>query len=244
MSLEALPQFDVAAALYREAAVTLYYLDHDPVTAAAMACDAHVTSGIVSAVDMLSCAWHTCNPDQLPLDAPHPYSRAFLFSVPPPQRGTVQLAHSADRMYVTRTGDRSHWLLCGQRIHGYMLSEHPNCVWARAGGSNYGWAHAWGYALAAEHRLRFGYAHPLTPMLWALEDAPPYLQGCTQLTEPAPIVPADSQVLDAQGYFDVPASYHLYYNLHKQPLMRWTNRTAPAWAQPKALGQFSAARQI
>lgn len=231
-----LNQFDRAAALYREEPVVLYYLDHDPYAAAAAACDVHVASGIVSAVTMLSCAWHVLNPDALAFDAPAPYAGLFSKCVPPAQRGLKERVSSPDAMYAVQTGDAPFWLLCKQRIAGYAHTDYSNCQWARATGGNYSYTYALGCALAIEHARRFGFAHSLTPQLWTLEDAPPYIREREESTEPQPLVPEDSLALDADGYFDTPASYRNYYNLHKQPLLQWTNRIPPVWAQPKGAG--------
>lgn len=228
--------FDRAAALYREEPVVLYYLDHDPAEAARQACDAHVASGILSAVAMLSCAWHELNQDCLPLDHVAPYGGMFLRYTPPPRNGERVEVQGPDPLYATHTGDPVCWLLAGQRIGNYTHGAHPNCRWVRSAGGNYRWAHAWGSSLATEHKHRFGRYPPATPMLWTLEDPPPYIRECGEATEPAPQVPEDSLVTDAEGYFDTPASYRMYYNLHKQPLLQWTKRKPPAWAQPKALG--------
>ncbi len=229
-------QFDRAAAQYREEPVVLYYLSHDPVEAAQAACDFHVGSGLVSAVAMLSCAWHELNPNQLPLDAKAPYEGLFLRYTPPARQRDARAVTGGDPFYPTYTGDRSCWLLGAQRIGDYTHSAHPNSQWARSSAANYRWAHSWGIALSEEHKYRFGRYHRDTPMLWTLEPTPPHLESTQGATEPAPVVPADSVVTDSDGYFDTPASYRLYYNLHKQALMQWTKRKSPVWAQPKALG--------
>lgn len=222
-----LPQFDVAAALYREPALPLYYLDSDPVAAARAVCDVHVPLGLGAAVKVLSAAWHQHNPMEHELDKALPYGHLIRRRTPPASRAqATPQDHPPDPLYEEQPGERSYYLLCGQRIHRPEHTEHALAVWARASVDNYGWVWAYGLALSMEHQYRWRHPHPLTPVLWALEHTPPNLpEG---LTQPAPEVPPECQVI-TEGCYDTPASYRAYYVAHKQALMKWTRRAPPSW---------------
>lgn len=228
-----LAQFDVAAALYREEPVVLYYLDHDPAQAARYSLDVHLSSGAASAVIALSNVWHAVNPEHLPLDLESPYGGLFARRSPPAKAGQATLqAEHPDRFYEERSGDRTYWLLMGQRIGGLTWQDHPNSLWAAAGAANYRWAHAYGVACAHEHKYRFGYYPSTLPQLWTLEALPPQLLKDEEAqTAPTPIVPGDSIVLDDDGYYDTVESYRQYYRLHKQALFHWYRRGPPTWLQ-------------
>lgn len=231
---------DVAAALYREQPVVLYYLDHDPVLAAQYACDAHVRSGLLSAVTMLSTAWHEpFNSAYLPIEERAPYAKLFQRRVPPPRYGAdpQPVVNAPDPYFTEYQGNRPYWLLMGQRIGDTMFAPHLNCEWARAAGGNYRWVHAWGVALADEYELRFEARSSCLPLLWTLEAVPPNLIEDEEGTEPTPVVEADCQVI-VDGYYDAPASYRTYYVNCKQALLQWTRRAAPPWLVKNSAGRY------
>ena len=228
---------DVAAALYREEPVTLYYLSHDPVEAAAQALDAHVTAGQLAVVTMLSNAWHERNPNVLPIDETSPLDQLYKRRSPPPSGSQATLHYdNPDPFYKESAGDKPYWLLKGQRIGEYRHFEHANAEWARASRANYNWAWQYGLALAEEFRRRWGYYTLLLPQLWTLEDAPPWLDAEVPTTQPSPVVPANSIVMDEDGYYDTVGSYRAYYLLHKRSLFKWTGRPEPAWVKEAPTG--------
>lgn len=223
-------QFDVAATLYREDPVALYYLDHDPVVAARSLCDTHVRAGPNSVVQLLSSAWHQHNPWFLALDGKHPYAGLFTRRVPPPLHGQRTLQpKSSDPFYVEYSGDRPFTMLMGQTIGEHGFEHHPNAEWVRGSAGNYYWAHAYGVELCHEHRYRFGTLHPALPKLWTLEAPPPDLDCDSPQAEPTPEVPGDCLVLIDGQFYDAIASYGQLYSRHKRAILNWTRRAAPPW---------------
>lgn len=228
--------YDVAAALYREEPIALYYLDHDPQLAARYALGAHLGAGQLAAVAALSNAWHRFNPHYLPMDAEAPYGRLFTRRTPVAQaRHPVVQADPADAFYEERSGDATYWLLLGQAIGMPREVEHPNSLWAQASAANYRWVHAYGVALAHEFQYRHGYCPGTLPQLWTLEALPPDLLSCTApQTAPVPLVPPDCVRLEADGCYDTVESYRAYYRRHKQAIHNWQRRGAPPWLGEEA----------
>jgi hypothetical protein len=224
---------DVAAALYREEPVALYYLDHDPQAAARYALGAHLGLGQLAMLAALSNAWHRFNPHYLPIDEKCAYAPLFTRRTPVARaRHAVAQEDPADPFYEERSGDPTYWMLMGQKIAMPRAEDHPNSLWVRASAANYRWAHAYGVALAHEFQYRHGYLPGTLPQLWTLESLPPDLLGCTQpQTAPTPIVPEDSVVLDADGCYDTVESYRTYYRRHKRAIHNWQSRGAPAWLE-------------
>lgn len=224
--MSALPQFDVAAALYREPPVPLYYLDHDPVAAAQAAADMHVALGLGAAVKALSAAWHVHNVMTHNIDDKLPYGHLLTRRTPPASytQATLQ-ARGPDPLYKESPSEQSYYLLCGQRIGG-PSPPYPVCDWTASSADNYAWVWAHGLALCVEHQHRWRVPHTLTPALWSLEHVPPELPS--GLTAPTPDVPADCAVI-VDGCYDTPASYRAHYVAHKQALLKWTKRAPPSW---------------
>lgn len=222
---------DVAAALYREEPVALYYLDHDPAAAARYTLGAHLGLGQLAVITALSNAWHRFNPHYLPIEQKCPYAVLFTRRTPVAQaRHPTLQTDPADPFYEERSGDPTYWLLMGQKVGMPKAEDHPNSLWAATSGANYRWAHAYGVALAHEFQYRHGYLPGTLPQLWTLEALPPDLvTDGTPLQSPVPIVPGDCVVLDADGCYDTVGSYRTYYRRHKQAIHSWQHRGAPAW---------------
>ncbi len=232
-------QFDVSRVIYREEPVTLHYLDVDPALAARAACDYHVRAGLRAAVVMLAAAWHQVNPMYTPLDAEPAYGHLFARRVLPPRSPQATLhERSWDPFYVEELG-RSYWLLCGQKLPDRPAhADHPYCIWARSTAGNYRWVWAWGTALAAEHKHRWGALPPELPLLWTLEPAPPGTPD-EPAAEPVPLGTGDATVI-VDGYYDAVQSYRAAYVADKQPILKWTRRAPPPWlVQDPNSGLFS-----
>lgn len=221
-------QYDVAAALYRERAHTVYYLDSDPVEAARQACDYHVRMGVNSALAVLSSVWHQLNPQYLPLDEEAPFGSLFARRTPPAStRHPVLQADRPDAFYAEYSGDQPYFLLMGQRIPARPMVEPTAVSWAATSAPNYSWVWAWGMAMAAEHKHRWGTYPAGYQQLWTLEAVPPHLPP-EPYTQPEPDVTADS-LFEVDGYYDTVGSYQLFYVRQKLPLLTWTGRSMPDW---------------
>lgn len=227
---------DVAAALYREEPLALYYLSHDPAGVAPQLLDAHLTGAAQKAVTILSNAWHELNPTYLPIDEISPVAALFARRSPAAlMRHPTLQADPPDAFYVEFSGDLPYWLLKGQRIGEFRYDVHSNSRWAQSCAEAYRWVHAYGVAAEVEFHRRFNRHTLMLPQLWTLEDPPPGLSAAP-LTQPDPIVPADCLVLDSDGMYDTIESYRQYYRLHKTALYKWTRTTPPDWAREATPG--------
>lgn len=115
-----------------------------------------------------------------------------------------------------------------QRIYSATHANHPSAVWARQTTGNYDWLWRLAMFLLEEYTHRYHREHASRHVIRALEFPPPAMRAGDQ-SEPPAAMPAESVVLDADGYVDAVASYRNYYRTEKRPLLTYTRRPPPAW---------------
>lgn len=224
-------QFDVAAALYKESAWALYYLDHDPKAAAQALPYALLGAAPGCAAKLLTAVWHRHNPATLPLDAEATYARLFGSRAPKAmfRQATLQ-EDSPDPFYKEFSGDKPYALLLGQKVLPPEFATHPNVTWVQSCKAAYQWAHAYGMHAAHEWHLRTRRKHPTLPQLWTLEHLPPdLLNDDDPLYTPDPQVPGNCILLDSDGNYDTVSSYRLDLITNKRALWNWPTGCTPQW---------------
>jgi hypothetical protein len=193
--------------------MNIFYLDRTPRAAARAHCDRHVVKMILETAQLLSAAWHVCNPELVEFDL---VRRDKLFPWGPEHKIALDKGRAAA------------YLAGGLRIYQKTHPNHPSAVWARESTKCYDWLWRLGIELADEYSFRYGRQHASVPILWALEMPPPSVPSGL-LSEPTPAMADDYVVLDAHGYVDALASYRKYYREVKAPLLKYTRRAPPGW---------------
>jgi hypothetical protein len=182
--------------------VNIFYLDHDPVLAACMHCDAHVVKMILETAQLLSTAHHVLG------HVDQDWS-LFVKDVELPRLETFT------------------YTIVGQRVYGPTHVNHPCAVWVRESAGNYDWLWRLGMALLDEYKARYKRDHATRPVLWTLERKPSLPPG--EQSEPPCAMPYECKV-EVDGMWDAVASYRNYYNRAKQHLLKWSPpATQPTW---------------
>jgi hypothetical protein len=207
-----------------ELLVNIFYLDHDPRTAAQAHCDKHVVKMILESAQLLSTAWHVLAPDALDvtIGSTDPYYP--LVDRRPALEARLEFGEN--------------YYIGNQRIYGKTHEHHPSAAWVRECVGNYDWLWRLGQWLLDEYTFRYGRQHASRHVLRSLECPPRGITPEDAHTEPPPAMPEELIVTDADGYIDAVASYRRYYREAKFRMLQYTKRSPPDWCA--ALAQYRA----
>ena len=180
--------------------MNIFYLDKDPIVAAEMSCDKHVTKMILESAQLLS----TCHRVQ---------------------DGTEYYDKTANGRKIKRWRHPNKNMDAILYKAGWI--KHPSTLWLFESAYNYLWLYKHFMALNEEWKKRYGHKvdHLAVQKLGELLKHPPTNSKINKIA--TDIKPAMPEYCKVHG--NPVESYRKYYREEKKHLHKWTNREVPEW---------------
>ena len=181
--------------------MNIFYLDHDPTTAAKMSCDKHVCKMIIESAQMLSTA--------------HRMIDGTLYT------GKTKTGRNIKRwLHPNSNLEKTLYLACH--------TGHPSTVWVMKNAYNYMWLYKHMMALNDEYKKRYNHTkdHVAIQKLGEILSSPPKNALINKIaTDPQPAMPDECKVPG-----DAVQSYRNYYVMKKRRFATWkAPSTVPEW---------------
>lgn len=179
--------------------MNIFYLDHDPVIAAQMQCNKHISKMCVESAQMLSTAHRMLD-------------------------GTIVLGPSKSGKRIVK-----HWILEGTNndiLYKAVHINHPCTVWTRECSANYEWHFQHFVALAEEYQFRYGKVHASLEKLYDILAKPPlHIRKSAELTQIPLAMHDECKISDDP----VVCYRTFYMTKQDRFNMVWTKRNVPDW---------------
>jgi len=195
--------------------LNVLYFSDDPVEAARMHCDKHVSKMLIETAQILSTVWHA--------------------SALAEEHSTQVVLDWGWHTDATPYRELKHLIstVADNRVYAPKYPAHPSVHWAALYGGNYDWLYRLGMALLDEYTYRFDRIHACTPVLRALEVVPPSLRATLDTWCDAPAIVPSEYLSD-----DVSECYKSYYRKEKLGPLIYTRRTPPDWAAEISIHKY------
>jgi hypothetical protein len=182
--------------------MNIFYLDHDPQTAAQYHCDKHVVKMILESAQLLSTAHRV-------LDGVMVNDKRYVQGSLPARWRNVKvwrLDNEFDSVYYSATH-----------------LNHPSAVWVRTSCEHYIWLHGLFQYLLEEYTYRYGKNHKCGTLLNPLTRLPVNIPN-SGWQEPPQCMPDDCKDSSSSVI-----AYRNYYKNHKARFAKWSVRPTPFW---------------
>lgn len=180
--------------------MNIFYLSHNPTTAAKLHLDKHVVKMILEYAQLLCTAHRILDGTQIPVTKLTKSGKSKTV-----KRFVLNNSINNDVMYNT-----TH-------------INHPCTIWCRDNINNYMWLYELFVALCDEYTHRYGKKHKTDLLLRDILSRAPISIPHTPFTPPAQAMP------DQFKNVDPVVAYRNYYNGAKAKFARWTKRPTPQW---------------
>jgi hypothetical protein len=184
--------------------MNIFYVDHNPITAAQALVDKHVVKMILESAQLLSTAHRY-------LDGVQDIEQKYVEGSIPPRYRKVK-----------------RWKLRDNRediLYQATHINHPSAVWCRESVENYNWLVEHFFALGSEYTHRYGKVHKCftTDLAYMLQSPPHSLKEYDWTEMPSAMAP-EYKISD-----DPLTNYRNYYKIGKSKMHKWKNRQPPEW---------------